>query len=109
MSKDHHNSGLYVDVGLLRDHISKLREQKKLASGLYENIAFMRSAADPETAYRYDPVLRDIERMMEYFDAMAKLLAETADEATLLSHELRGMIRDSADLTLGIVNANIAL
>lgn len=93
MSKQH--SGLYVDTGLLRDHVAKLREEKKLASRLYENIAFMKAVADPSQAHQYDSLLRDIEQMMDYFGKMATLLAEVAEDATVLSRELKGMIEDS--------------
>lgn len=102
MSKDNKNS-LYVDIGLLRDHVSKLREEKKLASRLYENIAVMKTVADPMVAYQYDPVLRDIEQMIEYFNTMANQLTHIHDEAVQLSHELRGMIEDSTDLSQHII------
>ena len=109
MSKDYNKNGLYVDTGLLRDHISKLREEKKLASRLFENIAFMKAFADPAVAHQYDLALRDIDRMIEYFDAMTNRLADVCDEATLLSGELRGMIEDSTDLSRRIVAESIML
>lgn len=96
------NNGLYVDTGLLRDHVSKLREEEKLATRLYENIVDMKVAADPMETYQYDSLLRDIEQMISYFNAMANLLAHIADEAVQLSHELRGMIKDSTDLSQSI-------
>ena len=103
------NNGLYVDTGLLRNHISKLREEKKLASRLYENIAVMKTVADPMVAYQYDSVLRDIEQVIEYFNAMANQLAHIADEAVQLSQELRDMIEDSTDLSQHITSKNFVL
>lgn len=108
MSKGY-NSGLFVDIGLLRDHISKLREEKKLATRLYENIAVMKTAADPMTAYQYDSVLRDIEQIVEYLDTMANLLAHICDEAVQLSYELRGIIVDSMDRSQRIIAENYVL
>lgn len=108
MSKEDHN-GLYVDTGLLRDHVSTLREEKKLASRLYENIAVMKTVADPMVAYRYDAVLRDIEQMIEYFDKMANLLSHIDDEAVQLSYELGGIIKESADISQQIVTENFVL
>ena len=98
-----------MDTGLLRNHISKLREEKKLASRLYENIAVMKTVADPMVAYQYDSVLRDIEQVIEYFNAMANQLAHIADEAVQLSQELRDMIEDSTDLSQHITSKNFVL
>lgn len=109
MSKDNNKNSLYVDTGLLRDHISKLREEKKLASRLYENIAVMKTFADPMVTYQYDLLLRDIEQMIEYFNTMANQLADIHDEAVQLSHELRGMIEDSTDLSRHITVENFSL
>lgn len=109
MSKDYNRNGLYVDTGLLRDHISKLREEKKLASRLFENIAFMKAFADSAVVHQYDLALRDIDRMIEYFDAMANLLAHVCDDATQISGELRGVIENSTDLSRRIVAESIML
>lgn len=108
MRKDYHN-GLYVDTGLLRDHVSKLREEKKLASKLYENIVVMKAMADPTESYRYDVVLRDVAQLIEYFEAMAKQLTHVADDAVQLSNHLRGMIEDSTELSRRITDAQILL
>lgn len=108
MSKDN-NNGLHVDTGLLRDHISKLREEKKVASRLYENIVAMKTAADPMAAHQYDLVLRDIEKMIEYFNAMSKQLTYIIDEAVQLSDELRGIIVDSTDMSRRIAGENFVL
>lgn len=104
-----YNNGLYVDTGLLRDHISKLREEKKLASRLYESIAAMKTAADPMAAHQYDSVLGDIGQMIEFFKAMANQLDHIDDEAVQLSHELRGIIKDSTDLSQRITAENFVL
>ena len=109
MSRNYSENGVYVDIGLLRDHISKLREEKKLASRLYENVAAMKMAADPTDDYLYDSLLCDIEQMIEYFNAMATHLAHIDDEAVQLSHELRSIIKDSAELSHHITFENYML
>lgn len=109
MSKGSNPNGLYVDTGLLRDHVSALRKQKKLATRLYENVAVMKTLADPADADRYNPILRDIEQMIEYFDRMANQLTIVHDEAVQLSHELRGMIKDSTQLTKHIIAEQLVI
>lgn len=108
MIKGYHY-GSYVDAGLLREHVSKLREEEKLASRLHENIAVMKAAADPLAAYQYDSVLHDIEQMIRYFHAMANLLAQIDDEAVRLSDELRGIIEDSTVLSQRITADSFVL
>ena len=108
MSKGDHNS-LYVDTGLLRDHLSRLQEEKKLASRLYENIEVMKAMADPADIHRYYAVLRDVEQMIEYFNKMANQLAHIADEAVQLSHELQGLTQDSTDLSRRITAGKFVL
>lgn len=109
MSKGYNANGLYVDTGLLRDHVSKLQSEKKLASRLYQNIVFMKNLADPMVAHRYDSLLRDIKQLIEYFDAMSDQLARTADEATRLSYELRYEIKDSTELSQRIISKSFLL
>lgn len=88
---------MFVDTGLLRDHVSKLREEKKIASELYENVVAMKSLSDPTIAYQYDSIIRDIEQMIEYFDRMAISLAHIDDEAVQLSHVLKDLIEDDTE------------
>ena len=109
MSKGYNKNGLFVDTGLLRDHVSKLREERKLASRLYESVAAMKSGADPTVAYQYDPILRDIERMAAYFGRMADTLSHVCDDANQLSKELGAMIKNESDLTRYISSKNFML
>ena len=109
MSKGQYKNGFFVDAGLLRDHVSKLRQEKKMASELYRKVATMKSQADPAVAYQYDPVLRDIEQLVEYFGRTADLLAHINDEAVHLSRELRGLIEDDTEQAWRIAAENIML
>lgn len=109
MSEKGYNNRVYVNTGLLRDHVFKLREEKKLASRLYEYITIMKMVAGPMVAHQYDAVLRDIERMIKYFDAMADQLTRIDEEAVQLSHELGGIIVDSAELSRRITEKTFLL
>lgn len=96
MRKSCNHGGLFVDTGLLRDHVSKLREEKKTAVRLYESVEAMRNYADPEAYGQYTVVLRDIKQLIEYFDRMARVLAEAGDEAVHLSREIGDLLKDDA-------------
>ena len=109
MIKGNNKSGLFVDTDLLRDHVSKLREEKKMAISLYESVSAMKRTCDPTVSYQYDSVLRDIEQLMEYFGAMADLLDNIADDAIRLSHELHALIEESTATNRHIISDNYLL
>lgn len=105
MKKEH----TFVDTGLLRDHVSKLRQQKKIASRLYENVAAMKRLSDPSVAYQYNSILRDIQQMIDYFDRMAKELDHIGDEAVELSHRIGKIIEESTERTRSTTSKNFML
>lgn len=87
----------FVDTGYLRDHVSKLREQKKIASKLYDNVSYMKRNDDPNNAYQYNSVLRDINQMIQYFDRMAAVLSKACDDAVQLSYDLGDVIESDTE------------
>ena len=100
---------MYIDTGLLRDHVSKLRENKKTAIRLYEKVLDMRRADDPTISYRYTSVLREIEQLIEYFDRMALLLDNVADDAIELSQKLGNSIQQSTGNTRRTISKHFLL
>ena len=109
MSPNHSRDDFFVDTGLLRDHVSKLREQRKIASRLYANVLAMRNCSDPSVSYRYNSLLRDIERLIEYLDRMAQVLSATGDDAIMVSRKLGNLIYDDTIETRRKVSSSINL
>ena len=109
MIKGSRHTGLFVDTGLLRDHVSKLREEKKMANRLYENLNAMRNADDPSVAYKYNSALRDTQRLAEYFSRMAEVFARIEDDAVELKNELGAMIKDDTAQLHNTVNNTFML
>ena len=99
MSNGFNQNHLFVDTRFLRDHTSKLREEKKWASQLYDSVAAMKSCSDPAVSYQYTPILGDIAQLIEYFERMAKLLDHINDEAVQLSNELGELIEEDTSST----------
>ena len=97
MSFDQRRDSTFVDVKFLRDHVTKLREDKKYASDLYDSIARMKHCSDPAEAERYNAALRDAEQLIGYFGEMAKLLDHVVDEAVQLSDQIGTIIEDDAE------------
>jgi hypothetical protein len=94
VSRHFNKTDTYVNTGLLRDHVSKLRQQKKIALRLYDNIAAMKSIDIPENFYKYNSILMNIERMIEYFDRMSRALEHIGEDATQISRLLGNKIED---------------
>ncbi len=109
MSKGGNYGGTFVDTGLLRDHVSKLRREKNIVSELYANVRAMRNLSDPTISYQYNSILRDIEQMIEYFERMASVLAHVDDEAVQLSLELRNLIESDTENTHRTISKTIML
>ena len=109
MSKDFNNDALFVDTGCLRDHVSKLREEKKLAARLYENVLVLRRLSDPSTSYQYNSILRDVNQMIEYFERMASVLNRIDDEAIRLSREIKHTIEEDTEATRYITAKELML
>lgn len=109
MSKSLRKSSLFVDTRLLRDHVSKLREDKKIASELYENVVKMKSLSDPSVADQYNSILYDINQMIEYFSRMADVLTNIGDNATELSHMFGEMITDDTERARHIISKTFFL
>lgn len=99
MSKGYNANETYVDTGLLRDHVSKLREEKKLAMRLRDGIVAMRNNSDSAAFGEFYPILRDLDMMIEYFERMARVLAVTESEAVQLSRELGNEIEENTAQT----------
>lgn len=97
MSFDHRQSDVFVDTGLLRDHVSKLCEQKKTATKLYNNVLAMRNCGDPSEYGKYYPILRDIDQLIDYLYTMYKVLNNAEDDAVQLSRVIGNLIEDGAD------------
>lgn len=106
MSSGYGKGGLFVDTGLLRDHVSKLRERKKTATRLYETVVAMKRMDDPGVAHRYNSVLREIQQLIEYFDRMAALLDNVSDDAVELSHRIESLLENSTDYTRRTISEN---
>ena len=109
MSKPKDLDGTFVNTGLLRDHVVKLREEKKIAIQLYESVLIMKKLSDPAVSYQYNSILYNIDQMIEYFDRMAKLLADVEDDATHLAMEIKMIIEDNTGQTRRRVSDAIML
>lgn len=59
----------------------------------------MKKLSDPNVSYQYNAILRDVEQLIEYFEAMARSLDLVVDEAVVLSHKLEDSILSDTEET----------
>ena len=109
MRKGYNYDDLFVDTGLLRDHVSKLQKQRKIAERLRESLQVMQRISEPEKFGQYKAVLRDVDQLCEYLTRMARLLDNAGDEAVALSCEIGTMLADDAAHTRHVVSNTLML
>ena len=97
MIKGSSKDGVFVDTGLLRDHVSKLREQKKLASELYAHVLAMKNSSDPTVSYQYNRILHDVEQLVAYFAKMSQVLSVVEEDAVQLGRQIECVIDNDTD------------
>ncbi len=114
MSTGYSEDNTFVDTGYLRDHVSNLRQEKKIALELYEKVKAIKSLFDPTMCdpliiHRCNVLLGDIERLSGYFGRMADTLEHIDDEVVQLSRALGNLIEEDTERTNYIVSNTIHL
>ena len=96
--------GLYVNVGLLRDHIVDVAEQKHLAQQLLDKVNLLQrmDAEGPQDQYRI--LQKKISNLVEYHSRLETTLEEIAEKAVQLSHDIHNAVRSDTDETIDAVN-----
>lgn len=103
MSSFPYSNAFFVDTRYLRDHVSALLDEKKIALQLYEQIKSMKNLDEPFLYQKYNLVMNDIDQLVGYFQKMAESLEYIEQEAIKLSGSLREIINEDA------VKVNIAV
>lgn len=109
MRNGYKNDGFFIDTGLLRDHVSKLKNQRKIAEKLRESIQAMQRVAKPETFVQYKAVLREVDLLCEYLTRMVRALDHTGEKAVELSSKLTAMLVDDIEQTRHITSNELML
>ena len=101
--------GIFVNTGFLREHVLKLRTEKKIALELRENVEAMKYLVELDELYKIQAILRDIDMMIDYFEKMADSMDTIGNEAVYLSRTIGGIVQDDTDATKSVVSKEIAL
>lgn len=109
MRKGYNTNDTFIDAGLLRDHVSKLRSEKKMATRLRESIRAMQQCRGEYADSKYYSALHDVDMLIEYLERMARLLAEAEERAIQISRETNVIITDRTDETRNVSSHSFML
>lgn len=98
------NGDFTIQTGYLRDHVCKLTQEKKIAAHLYEHVVVMKNLSDPADSYKYYSILRDVEKLIAYFQKMSDALSYIEQEATSVSRYIGQVIDENTDRVNYIVS-----
>lgn len=96
--------GLYVNTRLLRDHVSDVAEQKKLAQQLLERIDWMQTADVDGPQDQYCHLQQKIHNLIQYYNNLEITLEEIEEKAVYLSRDIRNTVRSDTEETTEKVN-----
>lgn len=103
------NNALLVDTRYLRNHVSSIHEEKKIASQLHEHIALMRDMDDPNISQQYSLILYEIEQLISYFEKMANTLDLIEQEAMQTSRSIKKAIEHGTATTENVTSNSFQL
>lgn len=109
MSNRFESGDVFVHTGFLREHVSKLRAERKIALELRENVEAMKYLVELDELYRIQAILHETDLMVEYFGKMADSIENISDEATYLSRTMGGLIEDDTENTRNTVRKTFSL
>lgn len=87
----------FFDTRSLRDHVSEVQEERRVAQRLRDAVAFTRDNSDPSLRGEYNHVIYSVEKVQRYFLKMAEVLDDTASETVRVSRAIQNAVRESTD------------
>jgi len=91
------DESIRVDTRLLRDHVSEVLEEKRLAQRLYSRVEQLRATSEDSQKIQYTRILNRIELLIEYYQRMADALDYVGDEAIMLYQKNAELLRRGND------------
>ena len=102
------DNDLFLDTRFLRDHVSEVKDERRITQRLYDTVKYTRDLGKPELAYSYNRLLSSIDELETYFMKMADVLEDISFDADQLYARLGSMIQDDTYHTRA-QNKNIML
>lgn len=97
-------NGLYVNIGLLRDHIADVTDQKNLVQQILDKIVLLQRMDVEGPQDQYHLLQQRISNLVRYYRQLGITLDEIEEKAVLLSHDIRDAIWSDTEETIDTVN-----
>ncbi len=86
---------IYLDTDELHEYASQLRKQKVKAQELVDELNILKLTSDQRFWTRYDGLMGDARKLIQYFSMMADTIEKLSDGAASYSLMARHMLEDS--------------
>ncbi len=89
-------NGFSADFLCLQEYRERLRQEQQLAQRLQQHLESARDLALPEETWRYDALLREVNRLVRYFSAMGEQMDAVLEQLARLSLDIRLLLLDTS-------------
>lgn len=89
--------GVRIDIRLLRDYMSAVVEEKRLAQQLYSKVEGLCRMCDDSEKTRYYKLLRDVEVLLVYYARLEDSLQNVELNTIAIHNEITARLRDETD------------
>lgn len=91
------DESVHIDTRLLRDQVSAILEEKRIAQQLLRKVEMLKSTGDDSTSIQLQAIISKVQNLVRYYEKMAGVLEDVGDEAVRLSRFFTQLIRDERD------------
>lgn len=91
------DENIHIDTGLLREHVSVILEEKRIAEQLLYQVEKLRKLSSDSVGPQYNAIVKKIENLIQYYRRMAEALETLGDDAVMLYREIAQKLQDDND------------
>ena len=91
------DGSIHIDTRLLREHVSVVLEQRRMAQQLYERVEALQRISEETSRAQYRTILHKIDRLIQYYQKMAEALGSIGDGAEALYRDISRLLSDDTD------------
>lgn len=91
------NEGIRIDLQLLRDYMSAVLKEKRLAQQLYSEVEGVSRISDDSTILQYRQILSRVEILIQFYQKMEETLQGVEENAIAIHREIMARLREETD------------
>ena len=98
------DEGIHIDTALLREHVSVVQEEKRLAMQLQSQIELLKRISEVESVQQYQQILNKVDNLVQYYQNMADALDTAGDLAVEYYREIAAILQDDTDEAKSVIS-----